>query len=173
MFDLSALLPVLFKAFWCGLAALGFGMLFNSPKRALVFIFGGGFLVGLVKFILMLPSIGAGIISASFIAAVAVGLASIPIAHASQVPPVIFSIPSVIPLVPGVFAYRTMMGLMRMALPNGNEASEKLASTFQNGAITLFVIMGIALGVALPMHILRKKTVKGMASFRNRKFKLQ
>ncbi len=157
---LDLFLAIFTKACWCGVAALGFGMLFNSPKRALVYIFAGGFLAGLVKFGLMLSGAGSGIISASFLASVAVGLASIPVAHSSHTPPVIFSIPSVIPLVPGVFAYKTMLGVMKLSQKGTTDFTAKLADTFQNASITMFIIMAIAIGVAVPMHALRKKSVK-------------
>ena len=56
------------KAFWCGFAALGFGVLFNAPPRTLFAIWAGGFLAGFVKFALL--QTGFGVIFCSFIAAV-------------------------------------------------------------------------------------------------------
>ena len=140
------------KAFWCGFAALGFGVLFNAPPRTLFAIWAGGFLAGFVKFA-SLSQTGFGVIFCSFIAAVIVGIASIPVAHSRHVPPMIFAIPSVIPLVPGVFAYRAMLGLMKLTGDIGSEYSQVISETVHNGVITLFVIMALSLGVAVPMHI--------------------
>jgi uncharacterized membrane protein YjjB (DUF3815 family) len=144
---------------WCGFASLGFGILFNTPARILFVSWAGGFLAGCIKFALLEVQ-GGGVISASFLAAVAVGIASIPVAHYRHVPPMIFSIPSVIPLVPGVYAYRTMLGLMKLARPAGEDYSSILQSAVQNGMNTLFIIMALALGVAVPMHVMRKHSVK-------------
>ena len=146
------------KAFWCGFAALGFGVLFNAPPRTLFAIWVGGFLAGFVKFALL--QTGSGVIFCSFIAAVIVGIASIPVAHSRHVPPMIFAIPSVIPLVPGVFAYRTMLGLMKLTGNIGSEYSQVLSETVHNGVITLFVIMALSLGVAVPMHITKDSVKK-------------
>ena len=101
-----------------------------------------------------------GVIFCSFIAAVVVGVASIPVAHSRHVPPMIFAIPSVIPLVPGVFAYRTMLGLMKLTGDIGSEYSQVISETVHNGVITLFVILALSLGAAVPMHILTKESVK-------------
>src|SRR6187402_410139 len=151
-----------FKAFWCGFAALGFGVLFNAPTRTLFAIWTGGFLAGFVKFAALQSIPGSGVIFCSFIAAVIVGIASIPVAHSRHVPPVIFAIPSVIPLVPGVFAYRTMLGLMKLTGSIGIEYSQVISETVHNGAITLFVVMALSLGVAVPMHITTKHSAKNI-----------
>lgn len=148
------------KAFWCGFAGLGFGVLFNAPTRTLFAIWTGGFLAGFVKFAALQGMPGSGVILCSFIAAVMVGIASIPVAHSRHVPPMIFAIPSVIPLVPGVFAYRTMLGLMKLTGNIGNEYSQILSETVHNGVITLFVIMALSLGVTVPMYLLTRDSVK-------------
>lgn len=150
------------KAFWCGWAALGFSVLFNAPARALLPVWLCGFLAGLVKFSLMDQAIGSGIIMASFLASLSIGLVSIPIAHLRHVTPMIFTIPAVIPLVPGAFAYRTMLGLMKLAGKVGADFPNVLDDTVHNGVTTLFVILAISLGAAVPMHIMRKESVKNI-----------
>ena len=159
---MEEILNVFHKACWCGVAALGFGILFNAPRRALAFIWLGGFVAGSIKFGMLESGLAGGIVSASFAAAVGVGFLSIPVAHKSHVPPVIFSIPSIIPLVPGVFAYRTMLGFMKLTAQPDSGYAQNLAETFQNATVTLFVIMAISLGVAVPMHIFRKKSAKNL-----------
>lgn len=148
------------KAFWCGVAALGFGVLFNAPPRTLFAIWTGGFLAGFIKFASLQAIPGSGVILCSFIAAVTVGFASIPVAHSRHVPPLIFAIPSVIPLMPGVFAYRTMLGVMKLTGNIGIEYSQVLSETVHSGVITLFVIIALSLGVAVPIHLMTKDSAK-------------
>lgn len=148
------------KAFWCGWGALGFGILFNVPPRTLFAIWIGGAIGGFLKFGLL--QLSAGVVLASFAGALAIGFSSIPIAHIRHVPPMIFAIPSVIPLIPGVFAYRTMLGLMKLTGAIGPDYNLILAETTNNGAKTLFIIMSLAVGVAVPMHLMRKESVKNM-----------
>ena len=151
---------IFFKSFWSGISALGLSVLFNAPPRALVAALAGGFIAGLVKFAVLDFVPGTGIVIASFLASLAVGFLSIPMAHYRHVPPVVFSIPSIIPLVPGIYAYRTMLGLLKLT----RVSNENFAATNQlliyNAVTTFFVVMVIALGVVLPMYLLRKESVK-------------
>jgi len=153
-------IAILGKAFWCGWGALGFGILFNVPPRTLLAIWIGGALGGFLKFTLLQLSVS--VVLASFAGALAVGISSIPIAHFRHAPPMIFAIPSVIPLIPGVFAYRTMLGLMKLTGNIGPNYNLIIAETINNGAKTLFIIMSLAMGVAVPMHLMRKESVKNI-----------
>ena len=150
-------MDILPKAFWCGAAALGFAVLFNTPVRALFAIFLCGFMAGLIKFAIIHPSVGGGIILASLAGASAVGFASIPISHWRHVPPIVISIAAVIPLVPGSFAYRTMLGLIKFI---HHTEVEVLTKTVHSGTMTLFIILVLSLGVTLPMLLFRIESVK-------------
>lgn len=154
--------PVLLleKCIWSGLGALGFGILFNSPPRTLFTLWIGGAIGGLIK-VLVLQYTGS-VVLAAFLGATAVGILSIPIAHYRHVPPMIFAIPSVIPMIPGVFAYRTMLGFIKLTAPIGADYNAILADTINNGIKTLFILMSLAVGVAIPMHVMRKESVKNI-----------
>ena len=153
-------ITILFKAFWCGWAALGFGILFNVPPKTLFAIWIGGAIAGSIKFSVLFLFAGLPVIQSAFFAALAVGIYSIPIAHWRREPPMIFAIPSVIPLIPGVFAYYTMLGLIKLTGNIGTDYANTLSRTVHNGATTLFIIMAIAIGVAVPMHVMRKDAAK-------------
>jgi uncharacterized membrane protein YjjB (DUF3815 family) len=156
---MNLLLDILPKAFWCGCGALGFAVLFNTPGRALLPIYLCGFMAGFIKFSVLHPMAGGGPIIASMAAASAVGFASLPMAHWRHVPPVIISIPSVIPLVPGSAAYRTMLGLIKYIRQTDLDV---LGETFHNGLLTLFIILALALGVTLPMLLFRIDSAKNV-----------
>lgn len=156
----EGLLTILFNSVWCGLAALGFSILFNTPTRTLGIIWFGGFIAGIVKYGTLAAFPGANVIAGSFLAALAVGFISIPMAHFRHVPPVIFAIPSVIPLIPGIFAYRTMLGLIRLTSARDADFSQAIENTVRNGVTTLFIVLVLTLGVVLPMYLLRKESVK-------------
>lgn len=151
---------ILSKAFWSGWGALGFGILFNVPPRTLFSIWVLGALAGFLKFTLLQFSVG--VVLASFAGALAVGISSIPIAHFRHAPPMIFAIPSIIPLIPGVFAYRTILGLMKLTGNIGADYSQIISETVNNGSKTIFIIMSLAMGVAVPMHLMRKESVKNI-----------
>ncbi len=156
---MEASFEIFLKAFWCGCAALGFSVLFNTPRRALVSVWICGFVAGLIKYAVFSPGVGGGVLVASCLAASVVGFASIPFSHWSHVPPTIISIPAVIPLVPGSIAYRTMLGLIKFI----NDTDESvLTGTIHNALMTLFILMALSIGVTLPMLLFRIESAKNV-----------
>ncbi|GAA0880598.1 threonine/serine exporter family protein [Algoriphagus jejuensis] len=149
------LLEVVFKGLWCSLAGFGFGILFNTPKRSLWMILLVGFLGGLVKFGLMLPEIGARVVLATFVAALVVGFTGVFLGNRQKLIPMMITIPSVIPLVPGAFAYRAMLGLMSLATQPDTNYGQIVNQAIYNGVMTLFVLLAITLGVSVPLVIFR------------------
>lgn len=158
---------ILAKAFWCGWAALGFGILFNSPSRILWLLWLCGAIAGCTKFSLM--GFGYGIVLSSFVAASCVGILSIPLSHTGHTPSIIIAIPSVIPLVPGVFAYRSMLGLMKLAQSMNKDYVKILSDTVHYGCQTLFIVVALAIGVTIPMHLLRQESAKNIRFFSRRR----
>lgn len=90
-----------------------------------------------------------------------VGTVSIMAAHNRHAPPLVFAIPAVIPMVPGVFAYRMMMGLIELSGTLPPESyTQVLAETVNNGLKVMFILISLAVGVALPMLLTRKESAK-------------
>lgn len=154
------ILALVEKGFWAGIAAIGFAVLFNVPVRTIFSIWLLGAIGGLFKYTLL--HVDVNIIMASFIGASVIGVLSIPIAHKVHSPPLIFSIPAVIPMVPGTFAYRMMLGLIDIASHVGDYGGmeDVLVDTVQNGLKVMFILMSLAVGVAVPMLITRKESAK-------------
>jgi uncharacterized membrane protein YjjB (DUF3815 family) len=65
-------------------------------------------------------------------------------------------------MVPGAFAYRMMLGLIKLAgtAVTSTTYSQTLAETTSNGLKAMFILMALAVGVAIPMLISRKETIK-------------
>ena len=151
---------VLFESWiWLGFASLGFAILFNVPIRTLWVIFLLGAIGGSLK--LLTIKMGGGFILGSFFGAMLVGFLSISAAHYRHAPPFVFAIPSVIPMVPGAFAYRMMLGIIKLTGEVDNAAfSQLLNDTVTNGLKAFFVLMALALGVSAPMLLTRRESAK-------------
>ena len=157
---MGAFINILASSVWAGIAAVGFAVLFNAPKRALITVFGLGAGAGIIKFGLM--HIGLNVILSSFLAAVFVGILSMPLSHRIHKPPVVFSIPPVIPMIPGYFAYETVLSIMKFTFVETDPAKkiDLINAIFHNGFTMLFVLMAITIGVSFPMLLLRRNSVK-------------
>ena len=146
------------KGFWGGCAALGFAVLFNVPLRAMIFVFVFGMLGCFLKFTLL--SLDLNVVIVAFISASVIGVLSIPAAHNKHTPPLIFSIPAVIPLVPGIFAYRTMLGIMNLTGKIGDDYNQIILDTVNNGTKAAFIVLALSVGVAIPNLVTRKESAK-------------
>jgi len=162
------LLEIVTKSFWAGIAAIGFAILFNVPRRVIFSIWTLGALGGLVKFTAMQFEIG--IVFASFLGATIVGIISIQMAHMRHSPPLVFSIPSVIPMVPGVFAYKMMLGMIALtSIDNTDAYLQTLIETVNNGTKMMFILISLGTGVAIPMLLTRKESIKKSKSEKSKK----
>jgi uncharacterized membrane protein YjjB (DUF3815 family) len=153
------IIEIALKSIAAGIAALGFGILFNVPQRTLIPIGLLGAIGGMIKFGTMHFDIG--IVFASFLSAIIIGLVSIRMAYSKDSPPLVFYIPSVIPLVPGFFIYKMMLGIMTLTTVSNTEVYvQNLISTVNNGTKAIFILISLGIGVAVPMLITRKETIK-------------
>jgi uncharacterized membrane protein YjjB (DUF3815 family) len=147
------------KGIWLGCAGVGFAALFNVPRRTLGVIYLISALGGMLKFFLL--SYEVGLVLSTLCGASLIGFASILAAHYRKSPPMTFALPSLIPMIPGLFAYKAMVGVMRLTAEKDPTAYGKLFfETVNNGLSALFIILSLAAGVAIPMLIARKETVK-------------
>lgn len=146
------------NAFWFGLASLGFAILFNVPERTLPSLFFIAILGGIIKTLAL--NAGINISIATLFSSFAIGVICIPAAHNKHAPPLVFAIPSVIPLVPGVYAYRMMIGLISLSSNVNAAYQQTLYETINYGLKVLFILLSLSAGVALPMLVTRQQSAK-------------
>ena len=148
------------RCVWSGLAALGFAVLFNVPQRTLLAIFGLAAGGAAVKLALLGAAVNP--VLASFLGAATIGTLAVPVAHWKHSPPAVFSIAAVIPMVPGMYAYRMMLGVIELTGAVGDAYPMILAQTVNNGVKTLFILMALAVGVGIPNLLTRQESAKQM-----------
>jgi uncharacterized membrane protein YjjB (DUF3815 family) len=144
---------------WSAVAAMGFAVLFNVPRRALP----GCALAAGVGHVIRTLCIQTGLPLelATLVAATAVGFLGESLAKSFQTPRIVFTVPAVIPMVPGVLAYQTMIGVFELvglidlnALP----ASDVLVMTAVGAIKTGLVLIALALGIIAPNLLFHRYT---------------
>jgi uncharacterized membrane protein YjjB (DUF3815 family) len=146
---------------WLAVAAAGFAKLFNVPTVSLIIAAVLAAIGGSCKLVLIY--FGLHITLSTFIGAAVIGCLSIPAAHKAHVPPLIFSIPAVIPMIPGVFAYEAMLGFLKLTSNLDQETFQTvLNQTVNNGLKALFILLALTAGVSFPMLISRKESAKNI-----------
>lgn len=149
------------KCIWLGMAAAGFAVLFNVPTRALGYIGIMGALGGILRVIMIHNEIS--VIVGTLFGATLIGFLSIYFAHKSHCPPPVLAIPSVIPMIPGKFAYKMMIGLIELSGDiDPVTYTHIMSETLNNCLKVMFILMSIAGGVGIPLLIARRDTAKGM-----------
>ncbi len=135
-------------AFWSALAALGFAVLFHAPLRTLPGCALGGALGHAVRTLLI--HFGMGIELATLFGATTIGFLGVVFAYYWKAPMPIFTVSAAVTLVPGVFAFRTMMALLEISSGKPETANAALVEASVNAVKTALVLGGIALGIAAP-----------------------
>ncbi len=99
------------QGFWAFIATVGFAVLFNVPTRVLVFcgLTGAG---GIMCRHALLDG-GAHAVPATFCGALVVGLIGYVQARLFRMPRLIFTVTGIIPMIPGVPAFETVVYFMR------------------------------------------------------------
>ena len=128
-------------------STIGFAIFLNSPKSILSYVgvIGG---VGWTVYVFLINNSFSPILT-NFIAAALVSMFSEILARKLKHPAISFVIPGIIPLVPGLSLYNTMLYLVQ----------NNYDSAISTGATTLFVSGAIALGVLIVSSLFRTLTI--------------
>lgn len=149
------------KFIFGGITSLGFAYMFNTPKRALWTVFLLGAVGYLIKYLLF-QELEMNLILSIFIASSFVGISGMYFAHLTHTPPIIFMIPAVINMIPGLISYEFMMGMIDWISSDNNHKPnvEQVLQTFSYGITTAFILFALAFGVAFPIIVFKSHTVK-------------
>lgn len=132
------------------IAAVGFSMIFNVPRKTLWAVALGGVISVCTRNFVNFD-LGCGPVMGSFIGSLMVSLISIKAVYWFNVPSHVLTIPSVIPMIPGVLLYRFLLGLV-----NISKGSVSIVSTLTNGVNAALIILVISIGVAIPNIFARR-----------------
>lgn len=125
-----------------------FAMLFGTPLRYIPYAALGGAVAHLTRTV-CLNNLELGIVAASFIASTVISVMFILIASRLKVPRLVFTVASIIPIIPGKYAYFALLSIIQMHVANETK-SQFVETFFENGIITLFVMLAIGMGIAMP-----------------------
>lgn len=158
MMNNNFLEAILFDGFFAAIAAIGFSVISNPPRKA-IFVSALLAAIGHGLRYFLLHSTNIDIASASFIAAFVIGMLSILFAKKIHCPAEVFSFPSLLPMIPGMYAYKTVLALVKFIQCKDNEMSVNIiVNIFRNGATTIFILFALVVGVAVPMFIFHKQS---------------
>ncbi|TKB48067.1 threonine/serine exporter [Ferrimonas sediminicola] len=140
------LLQLLINGAIAAIPAVGFAMVFNVPGRFLWRCGLAGAAGHMVRGLCM--GWGAPIEWATFAASVTVGFLSVRWSRQTLAPMQLFGVAAIIPMIPGTFAFNTVIGLVEMSALG--VTTDSLMPVVYNALKTLFILGALSVGLAMP-----------------------
>ncbi len=135
------------------------GILFGSPKSVLWIAGLLGALGHSLRFVFLQAD--TGLITATMISSVTIGLIGIYCAHKVHHPPVVFTMPACITMIPGLYAYRTMLGCIKLTDPAIlQQHTDIIGQIGYNLMLTMSLLFTLAIGISIAALLFRSKSVR-------------
>lgn len=152
------LINIVEDGLFAAIAAIGFSSISNTPRRAYLacaLIAAAGHAV---RYVLTLPeSGGMHIIPASTAAAFTIGMLAVLFASRIKCPAEVCFFPALLPMIPGMYAYRTIEALISCLYHTQENAfGHYFYLLVYNGLTCSFIILGMVVGATIPVFIFKK-----------------
>lgn len=149
---------ILLDGLFAAVAAIGFSTLSDPPRRAFPSIALLAAVGHALRFCLMQYA-SIDIATASFLAALAIGLGSLGLGTAIRCPMTVLYIPALLPMIPGIYAYKTVFSLIMFLQSLGEPTLEVqyMQQFFLNATVSLSIIALLAAGATLPIFIFNRQ----------------
>ncbi|WP_243349758.1 threonine/serine exporter family protein [Parabacteroides sp. FAFU027] len=135
------------------------GILFGSPKSVLWVAGLLGALGHSLRFVMLQADLG--LISATMISSITIGLIGIYCAQKVHHPPVVFTMPAFITMIPGLYAYRTMLGCIKLTDPTILQRNPGIIGEIgYNLMLTMSLLFTLAIGISIAALLFRSKSVR-------------
>lgn len=147
---------ILEDMFFSAIAAIGFASISNTPFSAIRYCALLAAVGHSLRYVLM-GCFDVHIIVAATVAATAIGVLAIPLGPKAKCPPETFSYPALLPMIPGMYAYRAVQGLVMCLSSSSEEAFKHYFYLMNyNGLTCIIVVAGMVVGVTLPIFVFKR-----------------
>jgi uncharacterized membrane protein YjjB (DUF3815 family) len=141
-----------------GLAAAGFGVLFNISFRGLPWCAASGALALALRTVALGESWSME--AASFVAALAVGVAVQLLPSPVGVSRNALHVVGCIPMIPGAFAAKAILGLFAITAQHPTATDDTFIAAMDNALRVTFIMGALGTGVAIPTLLLRVRDLQ-------------
>lgn len=155
---METLLNILQDAFFAAVAAIGFAAISRPPRRAYLFCALIAAVGHSLRYCLMAGVLAnMHIVGATFVAAFVVGTLAVFLSPVAGTPAETCLFPALLPMIPGIYAYKACAGLAMCVLHQTPEAFEHYFYLFGSNALTtLFILLCMVIGATVPIFIFKK-----------------
>ncbi len=151
---------LLIDAIFSAIAAVGFAVISNPPARA-VAVSAILSAIGHSFRYFLLYELDMNIASATFLAAFLIGLLSVLFAKIIRCPSEVFTFPSLLPMIPGMFAYRMFLSFAKFTRTEDTALYQNLIEDiFANGMTAVFIMIALVVGVSIPVMLFHRESFR-------------
>lgn len=153
---MSILSDILTDALMAAVAAIGFASV-SQPSRSSLPSIALLAAVGHSLRHVLVDVAQLDIVVSSLAAAVLIGFVSLPLARRTHTPMTCLFIPALLPMVPGMYAYRAVFGLIMFIQSSGSDLQPEYLHMFMSNFFTsIMVVTVLAAGASLPKFLFRR-----------------
>lgn len=157
---MEMLLKILEDALFAAVAAVGFAAISRPPRRA--FLYCALIAAAGHSFRYLLMNLGAlhlHITFATLAASILVGILAVFLAPAARTPAEAYLFPSLLPMIPGIYAYKAFGGLARALFARGQQDFDYYFYLFSsNGMTCVCILLCMVIGATVPIFIFKRKS---------------
>lgn len=141
-------------ALFAAIAAIGFSAVSNPPRKAYLWC---GLIAALAHSFrtFLMTSCGWHIVLATFCSALLIGIIAVLISPRTAIPAETYLYPSLLPMIPGIYAYKTF-GALALCISNQTETifNHYFYLFAYNGMVCFAILFALVVGATLPMFLL-------------------
>ena len=144
--------------FFAAIAAIGFSSFSNTPRRAYLACALIAAVGHAIRYVLTSPDLcGLHIILAGTAASFAVGMFAVLFASRIKCPAEVCFFPALLPMIPGMYAYRTVEALLSCLYHTREDVfGHYFYLCAYNGLTCMFIILGMVVGATVPIFLLKR-----------------
>ncbi|MFR9642038.1 MAG: threonine/serine exporter family protein [Rikenellaceae bacterium] len=148
---------LLADALFSAIAATGFAVISNPPRKAvlisaLLSAIGHSFRCYMTHYTSL------DIATATFFAAFTIGMLSFAFGKLIRCPSEVFTFPSLLPMIPGMYAYNMFLSLTKFIRSDSAMHPQLIEDIFKNGLTAVFIMLALVVGVSLPTLLFHKQS---------------